>query len=226
MVASLLPGLLTYYPVDQFAVAPPLPGEPAVAGLHVEAWAPNKLRPGSPPFAAPRWHLPNEAEVRRSTTLTAQRTWSALLPRVRLHYGVGAQQASPGQPAVCQAALGPGQQGWGAPEHHPDSAKPGRLCFLGYGVTTVWAPNKLRLGSPPFAKPRWTRPSNNNNNNYSLRFAGSVQAQPGLPGMGALGTACRGLHKGDMCSPGVRPRAPASRVDMTDKRHVQHVTQA
>ncbi len=101
MVASLLPGLLTYYPVDQFAVAPPLPGEPAVAGLHVEAWAPNKLRPGSPPFAAPRWHLPNEAEVRRSTTLTAQ--------------------------------------------------KPGRLCFLGYGLITVWAPSKLCLGSPPFA---------------------------------------------------------------------------
>lgn len=65
VVASLLPGLLTYYPVDQFAVAPPLPGEPAVAGLHVEAWAPNKLRAGSPPFAAPRWHLPNEAEVRQ-----------------------------------------------------------------------------------------------------------------------------------------------------------------
>ena len=64
VVASLLPGLLTYYPVDQFAVAPPLPGTPAGAGLVVEAWAPNKLRPGSPPFAAPRWHLPSEAEVR------------------------------------------------------------------------------------------------------------------------------------------------------------------
>ena len=67
VVASLLPGLLTYYPVDQFAVAPPLPGTPPGAGLVVEAWASNKLRPGSPPFAAPRWHLPSEAEVRART---------------------------------------------------------------------------------------------------------------------------------------------------------------
>ena len=64
VVASLLPGLLTYYPVDQFAVAPPLPGAPPGAGLVVEAWAPNKLRAGSPPFAAPLWHLPSKAEVR------------------------------------------------------------------------------------------------------------------------------------------------------------------
>lgn len=67
VVASLLPGLLTYYPVDQFAVAPPLPGTPAGARLVVEAWAPNKLRPSSPPFAAPQWHLPSEAEVRAVT---------------------------------------------------------------------------------------------------------------------------------------------------------------
>ncbi len=64
VAASLLPGLLSYYPVDQFAAAPPLPGTPAGAGLAVEAWAPNKLRAGAPPFAAPTWHLPSEAEAR------------------------------------------------------------------------------------------------------------------------------------------------------------------
>jgi len=64
VAASLLPGLLSYYPVDQFAAAPPLPGTPAGAGLAVEAWAPNKLRAGAPPFAAPTWHLPCEAEAR------------------------------------------------------------------------------------------------------------------------------------------------------------------
>lgn len=111
MVASLLPGLLTYYPVDQFAVAPPLPGAPAVAGLHVEAWAPNKLRPGSPPFAAPRWHLPSEAEVRRSTTLAAQNLgWLCYLG-----YGLITAWAPStlrlGSPPLCQAALDPVQQG-------------------------------------------------------------------------------------------------------------------
>lgn len=81
VVASLLPGLLTYYPVDQFAVAPLLPGVPAGAGLVVEAWAPNKLRPGSPPFAAPQWHLPSEAEVRTCAMRTRRHVGLAAVIR-------------------------------------------------------------------------------------------------------------------------------------------------
>ena len=89
VVASLLPGLLTYYPVDQFAVAPPLPGTPPGAGLVVEAWAPNKLRAGSPPFAAPQWHLPSEPEVRAAVGFRVL----TLRP--------------PGQPALRRAAVAP-----------------------------------------------------------------------------------------------------------------------